>query len=382
MTKAGLLGGVAAILLLAGAGCPAQKQADTTPTPSADKKAMVDTSPIKLGWLGPLTGDAASIGKDALAAAEIAVGEVNSAGGINGRNLELVVEDGKCNPKDAADAGNKLINIDKVPVIVGGTCSGETMAVAPVAEQNKVVVFSYCSSAPTVTDAGDYIFRSYPSDAFQGKYAAGYVYNTLNKKKVAVLAVLGDWGTGVKNSFVNNFPVLGGEVVFVEDYPQDARDLRTQLTKIKDAKPELLYFIGYTEASIAGLRQAKELGLTMPIFGADAWDDAKIHENDFASGISYVVAAVTSKDTAFIDRLKAKNADNTICAPGSYNNVKIVADIMKRVGADSIKIKDELYKVKDYPGVNGAITLDQNGDLATAAYEVKMVKDKKAEVVK
>ena len=351
--------------------------------PAANEPAMVaNKEPIKIGWLGPLTGDASSLGVDALGAAKIAVGEINTTGGINGRNLELVAEDGKCNPKDSASAGNKLINIDKVSVILGGLCSGETTAVVPTAEQNKVIMLSACSSAPNITTAGDYIFRTYPSDAYQGKFAADYIYNKLGKKKVAVLATLGDWGTGVKNSFVTNFNALGGDVVYQDDFTQDSRDLRTSLTKVKASNAELLYFVGYTEASNIGLRQAKELGMKLPIFGADGWDDAKIHVNSFADGIMYTVAAVGAQGDDWKKKLSDNNVGNTVCAPGSYNNVNIIADIMKRVGTDATAIKDELYKVKDYQGVNGSITLDQNGDLATANYDVKIVKNGKSEVVK
>lgn len=373
-----------AALLLLGAGCAPEAQAPApqpqaaAPTPAPEPAKTT----IKLGWLGPLTGDAASLGKDALAASKLAVDEVNKAGGINGQNLELIAEDGQCDPKAAANAGNKLVNVDKVPVILGGLCSGETMAVAPIAEQNKVIVFSGCSSAPTVSAAGDYIFRSYPSDSFQGKFAADYIYNKLEKKKVAVMATQGDWGKGVKDAFIENFKTLGGETLFAEDFSQESRDFRTQITKIKGLKPELVYIVGYTEASNALLKQAKEMNLNAALLGADAWDDEKIYSNSFAEGAMYVVPSVTSEDETWIAKLKAVGASNTTCAPRSYDNANILADIMKRVGTDTTKIKEELYKVKDYQGVGGTVTLDANGDPTTANYVVKVMKGGKSELVK
>ncbi len=380
MKKAGFLVAVAGAMLLVGAGCsslPGEKQVTTgSYLPSRE-----ESGPIKVGWLGPLTGDAASVGQDTLKGAQLAVDEINAAGGVGGRKLELVVEDGKCNPKDAAQAGNKLINVDKVPVIFGGLCSGETTAVAPVAEQNKVLLISGCSSAPSITTAGEYVFRSYPSDLHQGKFAAEYVYNKLGKKKVATLAVLGDYGTGIKNAFEAAFKQLGGEIVLSQDYAQDARDLKAQLTKVKGSGAELLYFVGYTEASIAGLKQAKELGLNLPMLGGDAWDDSKIHANSFAEGMMYTVYSANTSD-AWKAKLKDKGGNPTVCVPRTYDNVKLVSSLMKQAGPDATKLKDALYGVKDYPGEAGPITFDGNGDPTFAQYDVKVVKYGKAEVMK
>lgn len=335
---------------------------------------------IQLGWLGPLTGDAASTGRDALIASEMAVEEINTTGGLNGRKIELIVEDGGCDAKTASQAGSKLINIDKVPVIIGGKCSGETMSIAPMAEENHVVLFSGCSTAQSITYAGDYVFRSAPSDAFQGKFSAEYAYKKLGKRKTAILAVLGDFGSGIKESFAQKFEQLGGQIVLVQDYAQDSRDLRAELTKIKSTDADLIYFIGYTASTISGLKQAQELGISLPFLGGDSWDDAKIHENDFAEGIMYAVTT-SNVSEAWKDKLEEKGAHATVCAPGAYNNVKIIADIIKKVGTDPSAIKDELYKIKDYQGVNGMITIDENGDLERAQYSVKIVKNGKSEVM-
>ncbi|MDO8626485.1 MAG: ABC transporter substrate-binding protein [Candidatus Magasanikbacteria bacterium] len=382
MRKLKFLGAMAAGLALFGAGCSFTPPGEKSVTEGSYVPKTADTSPIKIGWVGPLTGDAASVGKDALTAAQLAVEEVNAAGGINGRMLELVAEDGKCNPKDAATAGNKLINVDKVPAIVGTACSGEMMAIAPTAEQNKTIMVGYCASAPTVSAAGDYIFRTYPSDVLQSKFVAEYVYNTLGKKKVATLAVLGDWGTGLKNGFEQRFKELGGEVVSSQDYVQESRDLRTQLTKAKDSQPEILFFVGYTEASIAGLKQAKELGLNVSIIGGDAWDDTKIHANSFAEGIMYSVGAAPQYDLAWVEKLKQKGATTNVCVPRSYDNVKLLAEIMKRTGTDTAKIKDELYKVQGYQGIGGIVNMDSNGDNTSAQFQIKVVKNGKAEAAK
>ena len=342
--------------------------------------AEVGERPIKIGFIAPLTGDVATIGQNTRAGVELAVEQINEKGGINGRKLEVIFEDGRCNAKEATSAANKLVNIDRVPVIIGGLCSSETLAAAPIAENGKTVLFSNCSSNPDITNAGDYIFRDYPSDSFQGVEAANFVYNDLGIKNVAVIYCLSDWCVGVVQVFKEKFPELGGVVLIEESYEQTARDLRSQLTKIKQSNPELIYFVGYTEASIVGLKQIKELGIEAKILGADAWDDPKIPEQaaEAAEGLMYTMPFSPMTDE-FKAAMEAKTGgkDLTICTPQAYDSVNIIAEIMKRVGTDSTKIKDELYKVKGYEGVSGIITLDKNGDLATASYIIKTIKDGK-----
>jgi branched-chain amino acid transport system substrate-binding protein len=334
---------------------------------------------IKIGFIGPLTGDGGNIGENAKAAIEIAVAEVNEAGGIDGRELEVIYEDGQCLGKEASNAASKLINVDKVPVILGGACSGETLAFAPAAEEAKVVTLSYCSSAPAITDAGDYIFRNYPSDTFQGAHAATYAKETLDAAKVGILYVNADWGVGIKDVFKKEFEALGGEVVLEEGYDQQSRDLRTQLTKVKDADPDLVYFLGYTEASIPGIKQAAELGIAVPILGGDAWDDPKIFQEagTAADGIKYVVPdAVLGEE--FEAKLKEKVGSDEIavCTPSAYDALKLMAQVIEKVGTDSEAIKDELYNTTYTGGVsNATISFDENGDLKGANYVVKVVKD-------
>lgn len=342
----------------------------------------ISAGPIKIGFIGPLTGDAANIGQNSRAAVEIAVKEINEGGGINGRQLEVVYEDGQCTGKVASNAANKLINIDKVPVILGGACSGETSSFAGAAEQSKTVVLSYCSSAPAISQAGDYIFRDYPSDLYQGSFGAEYVYNKLGKKKIAVLYVKSDWGSGIKDVFVKKFGELGGTIVAEEGYEQTSRDLRTQLTKIKSAKPELVYFLGYTEASIPGIKQAKELGLNAPLFGGDAWDDSKIWTGVGSAGEGAMYSIVYAPLNAdFKAKMKAKigNDEVTICTPQAYDAVNLVAQVIAKVGASAEAIKNELYKTSYTGGVSASeIKFDSNGDPVGANYVVKVVQNGKA----
>ncbi len=347
----------------------------------ASSQSQENSSPIRLGWVGPLTGDVSSFGHDARVAAQMAVDEVNATGGIHGRQLELVAEDGKCAAKDATIAAQKLISIDGASVIIGGLCSGETSAIAPEAERQQVILFSYCSGASTITQAGEYVFRTYPSDAYQGVYAAEYVYTKLGKRRVATLAVLGDYGSSLKQAFEKRFQELGGEIVLSQDYKQHQVDFRLELTKIKASTAELVYAPGYAGATVPLLRQKTEMSVSLPFFAADTWEDKDIFSQSFANGVMYTYPTFTIQDQEWIKRMEERGAKATTCAPYAYTNVKMIADIMRRVGNIPTLIKDELYNVKDYQAIHATITIDKNGDPAVSDYTVKVIRNNEPVVV-
>jgi len=371
----GIIGVFVVVLLIVLAVLPGEK----APAKTA-KTSQRSTQPITIGFIGPLTGDAASIGQMAQQSVGLAVEEVNKEGGINGRPLQVIYEDGQCNANSAANAAQKLVTLDNVPVIIGGLCSSETLAAAPIAE-GKTVLLSPCSSNPDITNAGDYVFRAYPSDSFQGKFAAEYAFENFGHK-AAILYCNSDWCVGLKDVFGERFRELGGEVVAVEAFEQSSRDLRTQLLKVKTANPDSVYMPSYTEATIIGLKQAKELGMTMHFLGGDAWDDAKIYEGagNAAEGIRFVVPKVTWP-ADFKQKMVAKTGktDTPVCVPQAYDDVKMLANAMRKVGPDAAKVKDQLYTVQGYEGVSGTISFDENGDLKEATYVVKEVRDGKAE---
>lgn len=346
----------------------------------------VKVEPVRIGFIGPLTGDVASIGENLKVALEIARDEINKAGGIKGRPLEIIFEDGQCNPKMAVNAANKLINIDKVPIIIGGLCSSETLAVAPLAEKAKVILFSAASTNPKIADAGDYVFRNVPSDTFQGVFAAEYVKNNMKLNKVAILKCLSDYCVGVSDVFKTKFQELGGAIVAEESFLQDAKDLRSQLTKIKAANPELVYFVGYTEGSIIGLKQAKELGINATFFGADSWSDPKIWQEvgKIGDGALYVEPANKNLPEAFITEMNRRTGGKEIItyAPRAYDALKLLASLMIEKGVDATAIKDALYTVRNYQGIADNYTFDNKGELVGATYVVKRIQDGKAVEVK
>ena len=353
---------------------------------NAGSQSSTSKEAIKIGFTGPLTGDLANIGLNAKAAVEIAVEEVNAAGGINGRPLSVIYEDDKCAGPEGVSAANKLINVDKVPVILGSVCSPALMAFAPIAEQNKVVAFGYCATAPKISEAGDYIFRDVPSDLFQANFGAKYLYNTLGKRKAAILYVNNDWGVGLHGAFKDAFSKIGGSVVLEEGYDPASKDLRSQMAKVKNSSADVLYFAGFTDGTIAGLKQAKTLKLTQTIFGADAWDDTKIWSElgSAGDGAMFTLVNTNSSDSFKAKMLEKIGNDSIIyCSNYAYDGIKLLSQVMSKVGTDSTKIKDALYGTVYEGGVSSPkIQFDKNGDPTEANYAIKVAKNGKAELMK
>jgi len=345
--------------------------------------AVKENNAIKIGVTLPITGDLSSFGAGEKSAMEIAVDEINSNGGVNGKKLELIIEDTKCNAQDGVSAANKLINIEKVPVIVGEICSGPTLAMAPLAEQSKTILFATAASSPKITNAGDYIFRNYPSDSYHGKYGAEIAYNTLGKRKAALLFIQIDYGIGVKDSFKTRFKELGGEIVAEENFAQGVKDLRTQLTKIKQSNADVIYFVGYNEEAIIFIQQLKALGIKTQVISTETFDDPSILQKvgDSGEGIIFTLLKSPLTDN-FKASIKQKTGSDQILIgmPNSYDAIYLIANGMKNCKnpEDTTCIKNELYKVKNYKGVTGTITFDKNGDLETADYAVKQYKGKVA----
>jgi branched-chain amino acid transport system substrate-binding protein len=253
--------------------------------------APTTKEPIKIGFIGPLSGDASSYGIPIKNAISLAVEEINNTGGINGRKIEIVYEDGKCTGKDAVSAAQKLINIDKVKIIIGTVCSGELLAIAPITEPAKVLLLSPSASSPDITHAGDFIFRNNPSDADGGKALAKLVREKYTK--AAIISENTDYAQALARVFVEHFRSLGGEVVAQENFDPGTKDFRSILTKIKASNPQALVVNPQTE--IAGgliVKQAREIGITIPLYGTVVLAGTKAIETagEYAEGMLVIDA--------------------------------------------------------------------------------------------
>jgi len=337
-----------------------------------------ETGPIKIGLSSPMTGELASYGDGFYGGAALAVKEINDAGGINGRKIELVIGDDQCNPSVAVSAMTKLTSIDKVIAVVGPMCSAAAGASASVAQAAGIPTL-LTASAPGLTKAGNYIFRNYPSDSAQGKFAAEFVYNKLSKKKAAVIYVKNDWGQGLNDVFTERFKQLGGEIVYSESILQTSTDLRTQIAKAKAANPDILYFAVYVSNSIAGLKQIKNMGLNIPILGGDAFLDDSLVKLPEASGILFT-SGKTNNPADFQDKVKqVSNKTPNGFTPYAYDAIKTLAQVIEKVGTDSKAIANELSKASFKESVAiPVVEFGSDRELKTVDFDIKIIKDGKA----
>ena len=372
MTKKQLIvGAVIVIVLAAFAGACLDKQ----PTESEE---------IKIGAILPLTGEAAKYGEDAKLGIDLAVEEINAAGGIKGKKIQVVYEDSQAAPSQGVAAIQKLVTVDKVPVIIGAMASSVTLAIAPIAEENKVVLLSPASTAPQITEAGDYIFRNEVSDAYGGKAQAELTWDELGIRNVAILYINNDYGVGTIDTFKKNFESYGGNITAIEVFEQGATDFRTQLTKIKDSNPDAIFLVGYKEVILI-LKQAKELGIETQILSSTMFEDPEILEKvgDLAEGVIYVYYGGfdPESDEEQVETFISDLAEKYGREPGhytaeSYDAMKLISVAIEKGGYNSEEIKNALYDIKDYQGLAGSISFDENGDVIKLV-TLKTVKDGK-----
>lgn len=332
-------------------------------------------TPIKLGFIGPLTGNGAAIGQNTLMGAQIARDQINAAGGIAGRPIELIAEDAACSPKEAVAAAHKLLDIDNVAAIVGGLCSSETLAIAPLTEAAKVPQISPGSSSPDITQAGIYTFRFYPSDSFQGRDAADELVADLHMKRIAILACSDEYCSGIANVFAARATELGAAIVDREDYAPESTDLHTELTKIKASQPDAIFFPDHTDAVVLGLREIKELGISAALFGSDAWTDPKVGDTVKKLGLSarYFIPANRTLPESFTAAMRNYSGDNTIIvsAPRAYDVVTALKVAIEQVGTNGTALQNYFAHLMNYQGIADTYSMDQNGDMTDARYELK-----------
>jgi len=342
---------------------------------------------IKIGAILPLTGSAAQWGIPPKNGALLALEEINKNGGIDGKKIELKIRDDKCEPRDAVSAVQNMLTQFKPLLILGAVCSSSSLAIAPILERNKIVMISPASTSPLLTDAGDYIFRVVPTDALRGKIFAEYIYS-LGHRRISLLYINNEGGVGNQKTFAENFKKLGGKIVSTESYPQDARDMRSQLTNIKKIKPDALVIVSYPDDTPLVLRQSKELKVDVPLFfQTEALDDPAVLQKagDAAEGVTYILPEKPSGEVVdkFASEYKAKYGNEPeLYAAEGYDIVILISKVLKtNPNMSSTELKDKLYKIKDYRGASGIITFDQNGDVLKPM-AINKIKNGKKEILR
>ena len=328
--------------------------------------------PFRIGVMESLTGPGETYGKVAVDAKQLAVEEINDAGGIDGRMLQLVVEDSKCSAQDAITAYNKLTDVNGVKIILGTSCSGAMLGAAPLAESDGVVLFSGLATNPDIAEAGDYIFRTAMNDAQLG-IDTGNVLWADGIRRLATINESTDYAEGVRRASVTQFEKRGGEVVAAEQYASDTTDFRSQLTKLLNANPDAIHVAAQGEFSGGTIvKQIRELGYEGPIYsevvpiGSEALGIA----GDAATGLKAITADLDPANDRAQEVLGSfRERYGQVTLPwylgSAYDDVYITAECLKKTGddQDADGFRDCLYDITWSGAIGNNYSFDNKGEV-------------------
>ena len=343
---------------------------------------------IKIGMVYELTGNTASYGTSAANGAKLAFKAINAGGGVLGKPIQLVTADNKGEPSESANAMTKVITQDKVVAITGVTVSSCGIAASAVAEANKIPFVVAAAVNPKVTvdertkKVKDYTFRACFIDSFQGVVGVNFAVNSLKAKNVAIMTDnASDYSKGLVGIFREEFVKKGGKIVAEEAYLQKDQDYKPILTKIKAQNPDLIYIPGYYEDVGKVIKQARELGLNMPILGADAWDSPVLVElagpgplnNTFFTNF-YSVEDKNPTSNKFVEAYKKEYGaiPDSMAAMG-YDAANLLVDAIKRAGSvEAVKVRDALAGTKKFNSVSGEMSLNETHDAVRGVVIIEM----------
>lgn len=327
-----------------------------------------DSDTIRIGGLAPLTGDAASYGVAVNNAIQMAVEDINANGGIDGKQIEYIYYDEKGDTTEATNAYNKLVQDDKVVAIIGDVTTKPTLAVAQTSQQDNIPIITATATAAEVTLTGPNIFRACFTDPFQGELMASYASEKLGATKVAVLSDMADdYSSGIAEAFVAKAEELGMQVVADEKYQDGDVDFKSQLTNIKGQNPDVLFLPVYYEDLRLISAQAKEVGVTAQLCGADGWDS--VLTDNFDSSVldggvfcsQYSTESTDERVQSFISAYKEKyEMDPNMFAVLAYDATNMMAQAISDAGStDSQAIIDAMAAL-EYDGLTGRMTFDED----------------------
>jgi len=356
--------------------------ATLAPSCSSQRNGAADHATMKIGFFGDLTGPTFNFGLSAKNGVLMAADEINQAGGINGHQIDIVIEDDKGSPEQAAQSAANLIDRYKVVAIIGAGASGNSLAAAPKAQSAHVPLIAPSSTNPAVTQGGDYIFRACFIDGFQGEVMAKFAVNTLKAKRAAIMLDFNSpYSRGLTDFFELSFAKLGGEIVGKQSYSQGDSDFRGQLSAIKAANPDVIYIPGYYGDVAIIAKQARQLGLTLPLLGADGWDAPELWElgGDALNG-TYISNHYSADDPAetiqkFVQAYRQRYGNLTPDAHAAlaYDALRFLAEAIQRAGTtEGGKLRDALAETKNFQGVTGIISMDKDRNAVKPAVVLKL----------
>lgn len=342
-----------------------------------------DASTIKIGFIGPLTGDNANYGIRCSNAARLAINEINEAGGVNGMQLELIAEDSQGAVDRAISSYEKLAYTDEVVAIIGPVFTSPALAVAQRCSEDGIVMITPSATHRDVTAIGNWVYRTVPSDALQAEVAAHYFYEVLGYRSIACLYAMNDYSQGLAEGVEDIFTELGGTITSMQTCMVGDRDFRTQLGQIRSTNPEAIYIPNYTVEDAQILEQAAQLGMNIPFLSSDGFSDPEVYNlaGDYTNGVIYVGPAQAEASTLLADFSAAYSAAYNGDAPdsfatNSYDATYILRDAIARVfegGAtlsdiDAFRsaVNDQVKATDDFEGANGTINFAANGDMVAS----------------
>lgn len=348
------------------------------------QKGGGEASEIVIGEVAAMTGGTATFGTSSHAGTQMAVDEINAAGGLLGKKLRLVTEDDQSKQGEAGTVAKKLISREKVIAMLGEVASGRSLEMAPICQKAGVPMISPASTNPKVTEAGDHVFRICFIDPFQGTVMAKFAMSR-GWKKVAILTdTKQDYSVGLSQFFKEYFAKNGGTITGEQSYGSGDKDFKAQLTAIKSGAPDAIFASGYYNETGLIASQARELGIPAPLLGGDGWDSPSLVEvAGKAIEGSFFSNHFSNEDKSpaiqeFVKKFQAKHGKtpDAMAALG-YDSAMILADAIKRAGTTEGKaLRDAIAATKDYAGITGKITLDEKRNANKSAV-VLTIKDGK-----
>lgn len=338
---------------------------------SGCKKEEAPAAPaleILIGEYGSMTGPTATFGQSTHMGIMLAVDSINGQGGVLGKKLRVISEDDQGKPEEAITVVTKLINKDRVSAILGEIASSNSLAAAPICQRARIPMVSPGSTNPKVTEVGDFIFRTCFIDPFQGTVMAKFTINNLKLNQVAILRdIKSDYSVGLADFFTQSFKAMGGTILADESYSAGDKDFNAQLTSLKAKNPQAIFVPGYyTEVGLIA-RQARKLGITVPLLGGDGWDSEKLWEiggealNGSFYSNHYSVDDTSAAVRGFVEKFKARYSNkipDAMAALG-FDAAMILADAIQRAGnANPDSIRMALAATQGFAGVTGTTSLD------------------------
>jgi branched-chain amino acid transport system substrate-binding protein len=329
------------------------------------------TKPIKIGSVLSLTGDLAEYGTRCKEGIDLAVDEINAAGGINGRPFEVIYEDDKGIPTEGVTALNKLISFDGVSTVTGAVSSSVTLAMEPIATREHVFLFSPVSSSPKIPGKSKYLYSMWPPDTFEARALAEFASQKLGKKRAAVLYVDNEYGLGLMDQFAKRASELGMQIVAKEAYPLNNKDFRLIIPKVKQSQPEVIFLAGYHKEMAFATKEIRESGMTQQILGNTDYEVQELLDiaGQTAEGAVYATPRYDPNVQGtpmerFASKFRAKyHKEPSLFQANSYDLIQLVVAGFKAKGVSGDSLAAFIPTVRDYDGASGLTSFVENGEV-------------------